>query len=243
MAGYEYKNEKPFSHVYYTGLIRDKQGRKMSKSLGNSPDALSLIDRYGADGVRSGLLLTSAAGNDLLFQEEEKDGQTSYPQCEQGRNFSNKIWNAFRLVNSWEIADIEQPEASVKAIEAFEAKFAETLLFINDHFDKFRISDALMATYKLIWDDFCSWYLEMIKPAYQKPIDRTTYTKTVDLFENLLRVLHPFMPFVTEEIFQYIKERKEGDTIMLESWPTVEKTDAELLVSFDKAKRSYCKYS
>jgi len=235
MAGYEYKDEKPFSHVYFTGLIRDKQGRKMSKQLGNSPDALKLIEQYGADGVRSGLLLTSAAGNDLLFQDEEKNGEFVYPQCEQGRNFSNKIWNAFRLIKSWEIADIDQPAHAAKAVEWFDAKLNKTLLFIDDQFEKYRISDALMATYKLIWDDFCSWYLELVKPAYQKPIDKKTYQQTTEVFEQLLQILHPFMPFVSEEIYQYIGERKEGETICTAQWPEAQKYDAKVINDFELA--------
>lgn len=224
IAGYEYMGELPFKNVYYTGIVRDKLGRKMSKSLGNSPDPIKLIEKYGADGVRVGILISSPAGNDLPFDTS---------QCEQGRNFSNKIWNAFRLVNAWEVKDIEQPEASKKAIEWLDAKINKTIVEIDDAFDKFRISDALMTTYKLVWDDFCSWYLEMIKPGYEQPIDNKTYESTLQFFEKLLKLMHPFTPFVTEEIWHLIRERKEGNDIIIEAWPKAEKSNDELLKKFE----------
>ena len=227
VAGYEYKNERPFENVYLTGLVRDKQRRKMSKSLGNSPDALKLIEQYGADGVRVGLLLSSAAGNDLLFDEE---------LCDQGKKFANKIWNAFRLIKGWDVDEaIVQPTSSKIALEWFESKFQKTLLEIEDHFSKYRLSDALMATYKLIWDDFCGWTLEMIKPAYQQPIDKKTLEGVISIFENLLKILHPFMPFLTEEIWQYIDERKPEEALIISRWP--EKTDVnkDIITEFDFA--------
>ncbi|MFH4964990.1 valine--tRNA ligase [Gaetbulibacter sp. M235] len=226
IAGYEYRDEKPFQNVYLTGLVRDKQRRKMSKSLGNSPDALKLIEEFGADGVRVGLLLSSAAGNDLLFDEV---------LCQQGKGFANKIWNAFRLIQGWEIADIEQPESSKIAIEWFEAKFQETLVVIEDHFRKYRISDALMETYKLIWNDFCSWFLEMIKPEYQKPIDRVTYKAAISILENNLKILHPFMPFLTEDIWQYISERTPQEALIVSKWPKFSNYDKNLISEFDLA--------
>ncbi len=226
IAGYEYRDEKPFQNVYLTGLVRDKQRRKMSKSLGNSPDALKLIEEFGADGVRVGLLLSSAAGNDLLFDEA---------LCQQGKGFANKIWNAFRLIEGWEVADIEQPESSKIAIEWFEAKFQETLLTIEDHYSKYRISDALMETYKLIWNDFCSWFLEMIKPEYQKPIDKTTYQAAITILENNLKVLHPFMPFLTEDIWQYISERTPEEALIVSKWPAFKEFDKNLISEFDFA--------
>ncbi|MGB1518368.1 MAG: valine--tRNA ligase, partial [Crocinitomicaceae bacterium] len=205
IAGYEYMDEIPFKNVYYTGIVRDKLGRKMSKSLGNSPDPIDLIGKYGADGVRVGILISSPAGNDLPFDSA---------QCEQGRNFTNKIWNAFRLMDSWSVReDLDQPESSKIAIDWFQSKFNQELVTINDHFDKFRISDALMTTYKLVWDDFCSWYLEMIKPGYQHPIDKKTLDATIAFFEDLLKLLQPFTPFVAEELWHLIRERKEGDDI------------------------------
>jgi valyl-tRNA synthetase len=226
MAGYEYMDELPFKHVYFTGIVRDKLGRKMSKSLGNSPDPIELIEKYGADGVRMGTLISSPAGNDLPFDTS---------QCEQGRNFSNKIWNAFRLVSSWESKDMPQPESSIKAIEWFDVKFNETLETINELFDKFKISEALMSIYKLVWDDFCSWYLEIIKPGYQQPIDAKTLAQTKIYFENLLKVLQPYTPFVAEELWHMISERKEGDDIIIASWPEVKKVDDSILKSFEKA--------
>ncbi|NYJ28396.1 valine--tRNA ligase [Allomuricauda sp. ARW1Y1] len=226
MAGYEYRGKRPFENVYLTGLVRDKQRRKMSKSLGNSPDALQLIDDFGADGVRVGLLLSSAAGNDLLFDEA---------LCQQGANFANKIWNAFRLVRGWETADIAQPEAAVKGIEWYKAKFNQTLVEIEDHFSKYRISDALMAIYKMVWDDFCSWLLEIVKPEYQKPIDRKTYEEVLRLFEENLKLLHPFMPFLTEEVWQHIAERSPEEALIVSQWPKAEKVNTQLISDFDFA--------
>jgi valyl-tRNA synthetase len=212
IAGYEYMDQRPFEDVYLTGIVRDKQGRKMSKSLGNSPDPLDLIANYGADGVRTGMLFSSPAGNDLLFDEK---------LCEQGRNFTNKIWNAFRLVKGWEINnELPQPEENKTAITWFESKMNQSLGELEDHFSKYRMSDALMCIYKLIWDDYCSWYLEMIKPEFGKPIDKTTYDKTVSLFETLLKALHPFMPFITEELWSELKQRTKNDCIIISSWPT-----------------------
>ncbi len=236
MAGYEYKDERPFKTVYYTGLIRDGQGRKMSKSLGNSPDALELIKRFGADGVRTGLLLTSAAGSDLKFPSiENKDGSWDFPLCEQGRNFNNKVWNATRLVKGWEIEDLECPEASELAYTWFENKLNDSIITINDHFEKYRISDALMCIYKLIWDDFCAQYLEIVKPAYLAPIDRISYDRTVSFFERLMQLAHPFMPFISEEIWHLLGDRDEKDSIMQTSWPTanVDAVDATTLKNFD----------
>jgi valyl-tRNA synthetase len=227
IAGYEFKGEKPFSNVYLTGLVRDSQRRKMSKSLGNSPDALKLIEDYGADGVRVGLLLSSAAGNDLMFDES---------LCNQGKNFANKIWNGFRLVQSWEVDDqIPQPEAAALAIEWYKAKFNQTLEQIEDHYSKYRISDALMATYKLIWDDYSSWLLELVKPAYQQPIDKKTYDAIVELLEGNLKLLHPFMPFLTEEVWQYIKERQEDGALIVAQWPEGGDYDQDLIASFEIA--------
>ncbi len=205
MAGYEYRGTFPFKHVYFTGIVRDKLGRKMSKSLGNSPDPLMLIDKYGADGVRMGMMLSAPAGNDILFDES---------LCEQGRNFNNKIWNAFRLVKGWQVADTAQPEANAIATRWFEAKLKQTNAEVNDLFHKYRISDALMTVYRLFWDEFSSWYLEMVKPSYGQPIDKTTYDATISFFETLLKMLHPFMPFITEELWQHIYDRKDGESIM-----------------------------
>ena len=207
MAGYEYRGNMPFKHVYFTGIVRDKLGRKMSKSLGNSPDPLDLIDKYGADGVRMGMMLAAPAGNDILFDEG---------LCEQGRNFNNKIWNAFRLVKGWQVADIEQPEANKIAVRWFEAKLRQANQEIDDLFSKYRISEALMTVYKLFWDEFSSWYLEMVNPAYGQPVDRASYDATLSFFENLLKMLHPFMPFITEELWQHIYDRKDGESIMRE---------------------------
>ncbi|KAF2519073.1 valine--tRNA ligase [Flavobacterium salilacus subsp. salilacus] len=226
VAGYEYTGEKPFNNVYLTGLVRDKQRRKMSKSLGNSPDPLDLIEKFGADGVRVGLLLSASAGNDIMFDEE---------LCNQGKAFSNKIWNAFRLIKGWEVSDTEQPDHSRKAVAWYEAKLQKTLAEIEDHFEKYRISDALMAIYKLVWDDFCSWFLEMIKPAYQAPIDRVTYNKAIEMLENNLKLLHPFMPFLTEEIWQYITERKPEDALIVSEWPELKAVDNDIIAGFDVA--------
>ena len=229
MAGYEYKGKMPFKHVYFTGIVRDKLGRKMSKSLGNSPDPLVLIDKYGADGVRMGMMLSAPAGNDILFDES---------LCEQGRNFNNKIWNAFRLVEGWEVADGTQPEANKIAVEWFNAKLRQANAEIDDLFKKYRISEALMTVYKLFWDEFSSWYL-MVKPAYGQPINKTTYEATLKFFENLLKMLHPFMPFITEELWQHIYERKNGESIMRDkleiSAPTGE--DMKLIEDIESVKQ------
>jgi valyl-tRNA synthetase len=226
IAGYEYAGEKPFSNVYLTGLVRDKQGRKMSKSLGNSPEPLGLIEKFGADGVRVGLLLSASAGNDILFDEE---------LCNQGKGFATKIWNAFRLIKGWEVADIPQPEASKVAVEWYEAKLQKTLAEIESNFDKYRISDALMAIYKLVWDDFCSWFLEMIKPGYQQPIDKTTFAKAIEMLEANLKLLHPFMPFLTEEIWQHIAERTPEQALIVGEWPIALPYDEKLIADFDFA--------
>ena len=229
MAGYEYRGKMPFKHVYFTGIVRDKLGRKMSKSLGNSPDPIMLIDKYGADGVRMGMMLSAPAGNDILFDEA---------LCEQGRNFNNKIWNAFRLVKGWEVADAEQPESSKLAVEWFGAKLRQANAEIDDLFGKYRISEALMAVYRLFWDEFSSWYLEMIKPAYGQPIDSTTLNATIGYFETLLKMLHPFMPFITEELWQHIYERKAGESIMRDKLtvrPATE-ADAKLLADVENVK-------
>ena len=222
MAGYEYRHDMPFRNVYFTGIVRDKLGRKMSKSLGNSPDPLMLIDKFGADGVRMGMMLSAPAGNDILFDEA---------LCEQGRNFNNKIWNAFRLVKGWEVADIEQTGAAKLAVAWFDAKLKEANAELNDHFSKYRISDALMVVYKLFWDEFSSWYLEMIKPAYvdgkAQPIDRETYDATLRFFDTLLKMLHPFMPFITEELWQALYERKAGESIMRQELIVGELTEDE----------------
>lgn len=229
VAGYEFRGEKPFSNVYFTGLVRDAQRRKMSKSLGNSPDALKLIEDYGADGVRVGLLLSSAAGNDLMFDEA---------LCQQGKNFANKIWNGFRLIQSWEVADIPQPESAKTAIEWYSALFNKTVLEIEDHFSKYRISDALMATYKLLWENYSSWLLELIKPQYQQAVDRTTKTQVIALMENNLRILHPFMPFLSEDIWQQIKERSPEEALIVNHWPEVSPLDqSDLLAGFEWAKQ------
>ena len=219
IAGYEYLGEKPFKNVYLTGIVRDKLGRKMSKSLGNSPDPLELIAQYGADGVRTGMLFSSPAGNDLPYDDK---------LVEQGRNFANKIWNAFRLVKGWEIDPKLDGSVNSSSIEWFENRFNQALAEINDHFEKFRISDALMTTYKLVWGDFCSWYLEMIKPEYQKPIDQATYNKTIELFEDILKILHPFMPFISEEIWHQIKERSVEDSLILAEWPEVKSFNTKI---------------
>ncbi len=226
-AGYEYTGKRPFENVYLTGLVRDKQRRKMSKSLGNSPEPLELIERFGADGVRVGLLLSASAGNDIMFDEE---------LCAQGKAFSHKIWNAFRLIKGWEVSsDIQQPESAAAAIEWYEARLQQSLVEIDTHFEKYRISDALMAIYKLVWDDFCSWFLEMIKPGYQQPIDATTYRKAIEMLESNLKLLHPFMPFLTEEIWQLITDRKPEEALIISSWPTVKQFDAKLIEDFSTA--------
>ena len=207
MAGYEYRGKMPFKHVYFTGIVRDKLGRKMSKSLGNSPDPIDLIDKFGADGVRMGMMLSAPAGNDILFDES---------LCEQGRNFNNKIWNAFRLVKGWETADIAQPKSAEIAVKWFDAKLKEVNEEMEKQFEEYRISEALMTVYKLFWDEFSSWYLEMVKPAYGQPIDKQSYEATLKFFDALLKMLHPFMPFITEELWQHIYDRKDGESIMRE---------------------------
>ena len=227
IAGYEFRKELPFKNVYLTGIVRDKQGRKMSKSLGNSPDPLVLIEHYGADAVRLGMMLTSPAGNDLPFDDN---------LCEQGRNFNNKIWNAFRLVKGWEVADIPQPESARLAVEWFEAQLGKTLLEIEDLFEKYRLSEALMAVYKLFWDEFSAWYLEMAKPVYLQPIDRTTYDATLGFFDTLLKVLHPFMPFITEELWQALEERKDGESIMIQLQPKAGEVNEVLISNVEYAK-------
>ena len=227
VAGYEYKDEKPFNNVYLTGLVRDKQRRKMSKSLGNSPDALKLISDYGADGVRVGLLLSSAAGNDLMFDED---------LCQQGKGFANKIWNAFRLIKGWEVdGSLSQPETSKIGLKWYESKFQKTLAEIEDHFSKYRLSDALMAIYKLINDDFSSWLLEIVKPAYQQPIDKTTFDAVINVLENNLKVLHPFMPFLTEEIWQFIVERTPEEALVIAKYPVLKDFDTNIISNFEFA--------
>ena len=225
MAGYEYRGELPFKNVYLTGLVRDEQGRKMSKTLGNSPDPIKLINKYGADGVRVGMLLCAPAGNDIPFDEG---------LCEQGRNFSNKIWNAFRLIKGWEVSNCKQPESSKKAINWFESKLSKTINEIDESYSKYRISEALMGTYKLVWDDFCSWYLEIVKPNYGSPIDSTTYAETIKQLEKILKLLHPFMPFLSEEIWHLIDNRKED--IIVADWPLVGIVNEQLLSEFENTK-------
>lgn len=227
ISGYEYRNERPFQNVYLTGLVRDKQRRKMSKSLGNSPDALKLITDYSADGVRVGLLLSSAAGNDLMFDEE---------LCNQGKGFANKIWNAFRLVKGWEIAEIAQPEASKIAIEWYQARFQQAFSEIEDHYSKYRLSDALMGIYKLVWDDFCSWLLEIIKPEYKQPIDSKTFNSVIEIFESNLKLLHPFMPFLTEEIWHFITDRTPEEALIVAKYPEIQPFDAQLISDFELVK-------
>ncbi|WP_353076450.1 valine--tRNA ligase [Flavobacterium sp.] len=227
IAGYEYADAKPFKNVYLTGLVRDSQGRKMSKSLGNSPEPLGLIEKFGADGVRVGLLLSASAGNDILFDEE---------LCNQGKAFTNKIWNAFKLIKGWEVSEtILQPESSKVAIEWYEAKLQQTLLDIEDNFEKYRLSEALMATYQLVWDDFCSWFLEMIKPAYQQPIDKATFDKAIEMLENNLKLLHPFMPFLTEEIWQHITDRTPEQALIVAEYPKMTSLNSKLIADFDFA--------
>ena len=230
MAGEEYMGKYPFKNVYFTGIVRDKLGRKMSKSLGNSPDPIALIDKFGADGVRMGMMLSAPAGNDILFDEA---------LCEQGRNFNNKIWNAFRLVKGWETADIEQPVSSKIAVAWFEAKLKKVNEELDDLFSKYRISEALMAVYRLFWDEFSSWYLEMIKPAYMQPIDRTTFDATLRFFEKLLELLHPFMPFITEELWQHLYDRKDGESIMVKVVSIAPSTEEEnrLVEDIEKVKQ------
>ena len=227
MAGYEYMGDMPFRNVYFTGIVRDKIGRKMSKSLGNSPDPLELIEQFGADGVRMGMMLAAPAGNDILFDEA---------LCEQGRNFNNKIWNAFRLVKGWQVADIEQPEYAKLATEWFDSMLAKTAEEVSDLFGKYRLSEALMAIYKLFWDEFSSWYLEMVKPAYGQPIDKVTYEKTLAFFETLLKLLHPFMPFITEELWQHIYDRQLGESIMTQTLVKDMPYNETLIAQFEAVK-------
>ncbi|MDE7092268.1 MAG: class I tRNA ligase family protein, partial [Muribaculaceae bacterium] len=228
MAGYEYIGDKPFKNVYFTGIVRDKIGRKMSKQLGNSPDPIDLIDTYGADGVRMGMMLSAPAGNDIMFDEK---------LCEQGRNFCNKIWNAFRLVKGWEVEDnVAQPETSAIAVKWFESKLSMALAETNDLFEKFRINEALLVVYRLFWDEFSSWYLEMVKPAYGSPIDKKTYDATIGFFDALLRMLHPFMPFITEELWQHIADRKDGESIMYAPMPESKTPDMTIIGDIDFAK-------
>ena len=229
MAGYEYCQLPPFRNVYFTGIVRDKIGRKMSKSLGNSPDALGLIDQFGADGVRMGLMLAAPAGNDILYDDS---------LCEQGRNFCNKIWNAFRLVKGWTVDEsIAQPETAATAVRWFDAQLSKTLAEVQDLFSKFRLSEALMAVYKLFWDEFSSWYLEVVKPGYQQPIDGETYRATLNFFDALLRMLHPFMPFITEELWQHLTERKDGESIMTALMPEAKPVDESLIAAFEVTKQ------
>ena len=229
MAGYEYEGKMPFKNVYFTGIVRDKLGRKMSKSLGNSPDPLDLIERFGADGVRMGMMLSAPAGNDILFDEA---------LCEQGRNFNNKIWNAFRLVQGWNTAAVEQPESAKIAVEWFDAMLKKTAAEVADLFKKYRLSEALMVVYKLFWDEFSSWYLEMIKPAYGEPIDEQTYAKTLSFFNSLLKLLHPFMPFITEELWQHLYDRKAGESIMVDvlDFAAPTEQDEALVAAIEQAK-------
>lgn len=227
-AGYEFTGKKPFTNVYLTGLVRDKQRRKMSKSLGNSPEPLELISQYGADGVRVGLLLSASAGNDLMFDED---------LCQQGRGFSNKIWNAYRLISGWVVSETaEQPEAARIGLQAYEAVFQKTLTEIENHFEKYRISDALMATYKLVWDEFCAWLLEIVKPAFGEPIDLKTYQAIISALENNLKILHPFMPFLTEEIWQNIKERTSDQALIVSEWPEIKVFDASVISDYEAMK-------
>ena len=227
MAGLEYQHKVPFKNVYFTGIVRDKLGRKMSKTLGNSPDPIMLIEKYGADGVRMGMLLTAPAGNDLPFDEAI---------CEQGRNFNNKIWNAFRLVKSWKVEDLPQPDYARQAIEWFKNKIYKTQAEIDDLFSKYRLSEALMTVYKLFWDEFSAWYLEMVKPAYGQPIDRNTYDTTLAFFDHLLKLLHPFIPFITEELWQALEPRKDGESIMYAQWPELGCIDETLINDFENTK-------
>jgi valyl-tRNA synthetase len=227
IAGYEYRGEKPFTNVYLTGIVRDKQRRKMSKSLGNSPDPIELINKYGADGVRVGMLLSSPAGNDLMFEED---------LCKQGSGFVNKIWNAYRLIDGWEVSETRQPtEASVIAITWYKSKFQKVIAEIEDHYEKYRISDALMSTYKLIWDDFCSWLLEMVKPEYEQPIASKTYAEVISILEENLKVLHPFVPFISEEIWQHIAKRAPKEALIVSEWPKTSDCDKLLIKNFDFA--------
>ena len=230
VAGYEYRNELPFENVYFTGIVRDKQGRKMSKSLGNSPDPIELMNEYGADATRMGMLLTAPAGNDLPFDVD---------LCLQGRNFANKIWNAFRLIKGWEVKEgLEQTSAQAKAVEWFGNKFQQALAEIEHNYDQYRLSDSLMAIYKLIWDDFCSWYLEAIKPTFGEPIDAKTFAATISYLENVLKVLHPFMPFLTEEIWHLIAERTDDEALIISEYPEVTSFNEEIIKNFENTKEA-----
>ncbi len=227
IAGYEYRNEKPFTNVYLTGIVRDKQRRKMSKSLGNSPDPIGLMEIYGADGVRVGMLLSSPAGNDLMFEED---------LCKQGSGFVNKIWNAYRLIDGWEVSlDKEQSESDATAIKWYRSRFQKTLAEIEDHYGKYRISDALMSTYKLVWDDFCSWFLEMVKPSFGDPISEKTYLEVISILEDNLIILHPFVPFISEEIWQHITERDISEALIVSKWPSIVSYDKKIIKDFDFA--------
>jgi len=227
IAGYEYRNEKPFTNVYLTGIVRDKQRRKMSKSLGNSPDPIELMGQYGADGVRVGMLLSSPAGNDLMFDED---------LCKQGSAFVNKIWNAYRLIDGWEVSETKKEKPAERiALEWYRNKFQKTLAEIEDHYSKYRISDALMATYKLVWDDFCSWLLEMVKPAFGEPIPKKTYEEVIAILEDNLRILHPFVPFISEEIWQHISARTPKEALIIAKWPELTSFDENLIKEFDFA--------
>ena len=232
MAGYEFRDKMPFKNVYFTGIVRDKLGRKMSKSLGNSPDPLQLIEQFGADGVRMGLMMAAPAGNDIPFDDA---------LCEQGRNFNNKIWNAFRLIKGWQVDDsIAQPEAAATAVKWFQMQLDKTIAEVEDSFGKYRLSEAMMAVYKLFWDEFSSWYLEMIKPGYQQgyqqPVDKSTYLSTLGFFDALLRLLHPFMPFITEELWQALEPREAGQSIMVSLLPEAGTVDADYLNAFEQVK-------
>jgi valyl-tRNA synthetase len=227
VAGYEYRGEKPFTNVYLTGIVRDKQRRKMSKSLGNSPDPIELIHKYGADGVRVGMLLSSPAGNDLMFEED---------LCKQGSGFVNKIWNSYRLIDGWEVSETTaESETAAIAIQWYKSKFQKSIAEIEDHYSKYRISDALMATYKLIWDDFCSWFLEMVKPGFEEPISAKTYTSVISILEDNLKVLHPFVPFISEEIWQHIKTREPNEALIVSKWPVTTSFDKEIDLNFEFA--------
>ena len=229
IAGYNFQGKFPFSNVYLTGLVRDKDGKKMSKQLGNSPDAIKLIENYGADSVRVGLMLSSVAGNDLLFDED---------LCKQGKNFANKIWNSYRLISGWKIKKtISQPKASKEALEWYSNKFNQALIIINDYFDKYRVSDALMTVYKLIWEDFCSWLLEVVKPDFQSPIDLKTFNKVNYYFEENLKLLHPFMPFISEELWQKKEKRNSSQALIITPWPKAKNFDIKVLESFEIVKQ------
>ena len=227
VAGYEYRSEKPFTNVYLTGIVRDKQRRKMSKSLGNSPDPIELINKYGADGVRVGMLLSSPAGNDLMFEED---------LCKQGSGFVTKIWNSYRLIDGWQVSETTpESETAAIAVKWYRSKFQKTIAEIEDHYSKYRLSDALMGTYKLIWDDFCSWFLEMVKPGFEEPISAKTYASVISILEDNLKVLHPFVPFVSEEIWQHITAREPNEALIVSNWPVATSFDTEIGSHFEFA--------